>query len=541
MHSLMMKESLSITSIMQYAQRSHASQQIVSLTSNGQRHHFSYKEAFARVRQLANTLIALGVKPGDRIATMAWNDHRHFELYYAISCIGAICHTINPRLFKEQIIYIANHAEDSCLFLDPDFLPLVESIEAELNSVKRFVVLCEEQDMPDTSLSNTACYEALLAAQSTEFDWPEIDEESASSLCYTSGTTGNPKGVLYSHRSNVLHSYASSLPDSMCLSANDTILPVVPMFHANAWGLNYSAPMVGAKLVLPGSKAGDAETLTRLMNEEQVTLSAGVPTVWLALLNYLSDNNKTLTSLSRTIVGGAACPPSIMDAFLTQHNVKTMHAWGMTELSPLGTIFAPKPGYEALDSKTQNELKAKQGRASYGIELKIVNDDNQELPWDGSSFGALKVKGSWVSNEYYKSESGTSSDADGWFETGDVATIDEHGYMNIVDRTKDVIKSGGEWISSIELENIAQGHTSIKEVAVIGVPHPQWTERPVFIVVLNDGVAESDEVKQEILDFMVGKVAKWWIPEEVIFIDEIPHTATGKVSKLELRKQIVTD
>jgi len=537
MHSLMMTESLSITSIINHAEKNYSEQQIVSLTSSGVTHRFTYKEIFKRTRQLANALVSMGVKPGDRVATMAWNDHRHLELYYAISCIGAVCHTINPRLFKEQISYIANHAEDICLFLDSDFTALIEGVEPELTHIDNYVVLCDEADMPETSLPNVSCYETMLSEQDSEFDWPEIEENQASSLCYTSGTTGNPKGVLYSHRSNILHSYASALPDAMNLSALDSVLPVVPMFHANAWGLNYSVLMVGAKFVLPGNKAGDPEILTKLMNEESVTLSAGVPTVWLALLNYLSDNKQTLASLNRTVVGGAACPPSIIEEFKTKHDVNTVHAWGMTELSPLGTLFSPMPGFEQLSENQQNILKAKQGRAPFGVQLKIVDDNDVELPWDGTSFGALKAKGNWVSDRYYKSEEKTSSDAQGWFETGDVATIDEYGFMNIVDRTKDVIKSGGEWISSVELEGIAQGHPAVKEVAVIGVPDPQWTERPVFIVALNDSADEDDDMAQSILEFMVNKVAKWWIPEKVFFVDELPHTATGKVSKLQLRKE----
>lgn len=537
MQSLMMQESLSITSIMQYAEKNHRQQQIISLTDGDSLHRYSYLKVFKRVRQLANALVSLGVSTGDRVATMAWNDHRHFELYYAISCVGSVCHTVNPRLFTEQISYIINHAEDMCLFLDADFLPLIEPLAQELKSVKTYIVLCNEENMPETSLPNAVCYETLIKDQSEEFEWPDIEENTASSLCYTSGTTGNPKGVLYSHRSNILHSYASALPDSMNLSAYDSVLPVVPMFHANAWGLNYSLPMVGAKLVLPGAKAADPETLTKLMNEEGVTLSAGVPTVWLALLNYLRETDQVLESLQRTIVGGAACPPSMIEEFANRHKVDVLHAWGMTELSPLGTIFAPKPGYEKLADEEKAKLQAKQGRASYGIEMKIVNDDNEEQPWDGNSFGSLKVRGHWVSDEYYK-QADSSSDTDGWFETGDVATIDEHGYMNIVDRTKDVIKSGGEWISSIELENIAQAHEAVKEVAVIGIPHPKWTERPAFVVVLNDGFSEGSDIQNDILQFMVGKVAKWWIPEQVVFIEKLPHTATGKISKLQLRKQI---
>ena len=522
---------------MNHAERNHASQQIVSYCGEGDILRFTFADVFARVRRLANALKSLGIKHGEKVATMAWNDHRHLELYYAISCSGSICHTVNPRLFKEQIIYIMNHAEDVCIFLDPMFVPILESVESKLESTKLFVVLCDESDMPETSLSNVKCYETLLENESDEHTWPNLLEDTPSSLCYTSGTTGDPKGVMYTHRSNVLHSYACATPDAMNLSSLDAVLPVVPMFHANSWGLNYSLPMVGAKMVLPGSKSADPEMLATLMNAEGVTMTSGVPTVWLSLLNYLTDTNQSLPSLKRAIVGGSACPPSVIEEFRIKHEVDVVHVWGMTETSPLGTIFSPKPGYYDLPNEGQLELKMRQGRTPYGIEMKIVDDEGKELPWDGSSFGSLKVKGNWVADGYYKKEDDESVDAQGWFETGDVATIDENGYMNIVDRTKDVIKSGGEWISSIELENAALSHASVKEAAVIGVSHAKWGERPLLVLVMKEETGETDEFKKEILTFLADKVAKWWLPERIEYAKALPYTATGKISKMTLRQQ----
>ena len=534
MQGLIMQHALTITSIMQHAEKQHALREIVSVTHDHPTHRYTYADAFRRARQLANALNNLGLSPYDRVGTLAWNDHRHFELYYAISCAGYVCHTINPRLFSEQISYIANHAGDRCLFVDPVFVPVLEGLQDQLKSVKHYVILSNREKMPETSLFGALCYEELLQAHRDEYDWPDLEENSASSLCYTSGTTGNPKGVLYSHRSNVLHSFAAALPDSMGISATDSVLPVVPMFHANAWGLNYTVPMVGAKFVLPGPSSGDPAVLVDLMRNEKVTKAAGVPTVWQGLLQHLRKTKRKLQLLERTVVGGSACPLSIMDEFRNAHGVETAHAWGMTEMSPLGTMFAPKSGFDELSDDDKQALRAKQGRAVFGVEMKIVDDDGEELPWDGKAFGALMVRGPWIASGYYRVDTTEEHDDEGWFDTGDVATIDAEGYMQITDRSKDVIKSGGEWISSIELENVAFGHPLVAEAAVIGIPHPKWAERPLLIIVANEGADISCDA---ILEYMSDKVAKWWLPDDVVFVSEIPHTATGKISKLTLREQ----
>ena len=535
MHGLMMNTPLTITSIMRHVERNSPHGEIVSVTVDQPLHRQTYRESFTRVRQLGNALNRLGLEPSDRVATLAWNDYRHFELYYAISCGGFVLHTINPRLFAEQIEYIVNHAEDRYIFIDPMFVPLLDKLAPQLPAVEGYVVLTDAAHMPQSTLPNLLCYETLLEAESDDFEWPELDENVASALCYTSGTTGNPKGVLYSHRATVLHSYASALPDVMNLRARDVVLPVVPLFHANGWGTAYTVPMVGAKLVFPGPKLGDGETLHELMESEGVTAALGVPTVWLALLQYLRDNGKTLQTLERTIVGGSACPLAIMDEFREKHGVETHHAWGMTEMSPLGTFNSLLPGMENFDHEALQVVRAKQGRAVYGVEMKIVDDDNNELPWDGKRFGALKVRGPWIASDYYRMDDGGGTlDSEGWFSTGDVATIDANGYMQITDRTKDVIKSGGEWISSIDLENAAVAHPGVLEAAVIGVAHAKWAERPLMIVVPGEGETVD---KQTLLDFLAEHVAKWWLPDDIVFVDEIPHTATGKISKVSLRER----
>jgi fatty-acyl-CoA synthase len=530
----MMNSPLTITSIMRHVERNSPDGEIVSVTVDNPMHRQTYASAFARARRLANALNRLGLSPADRVATLAWNDYRHFELYYAVSCAGFVLHTINPRLYAEQIVYIANHAEDQVVFTDVMFVPLLEKLAPQLPGVKAFVVMTDAANMPQSDLPNLLCYETLLDSESDDFDWPDLGENAASTLCYTSGTTGNPKGVLYSHRATVLHTYASVMPDVMNLAARDVVLPVVPLFHANGWGSAYAAPMVGAKLVFPGPKLGDGETLHGLMESEGVTVALGVPTVWLALLQYLRESDSSLSTLERTIVGGSACPLAIMDEFREKHGVTTHHAWGMTEMSPLGTFNALLPGMETLEHKAVQAIRAKQGRAVYGVEMKIVDDANQDLPWDGKRFGTLKVRGPWIASDYYRMEGKSDAfDVDGWFNTGDVATIDANGYMQITDRTKDVIKSGGEWISSIDLENAAVSHPAVLEAAVIGVPHQKWAERPLMIVVLNDGEYVD---KAGLLEFLSGHVAKWWLPDDIVFVDEIPHTATGKISKVALRE-----
>ena len=533
MLGLMMDTPLLISSLMEHAEKNFPEQEIVSVVADSPDHRYTFLDAFRRTRQLANALQSLGIELGDRVGTLAWNDHRHFELYYAISCSGAICHTVNPRLFPEQLVYIINHAEDRVMFCDPMFVPLLENIQDQLEFIEHVIVLTSKEHMPSSSLSNLLCYETLIAGESSEYEWPKFDEKTASAMCYTSGTTGNPKGVLYNHRSTILHAYAAALPDVFGISASDSILPIVPMFHVNAWGTIYSGPLCGSKIVLPGSKMGDGETLQRLIESEQVTVSQGVPTVWLALLAYLEESGKQIHSLKRVITGGAACPAVIAQEMQEKHDVYVHVAWGMTEMSPLGTFNQFKPGMEDLAGDELLEAQLKAGRGVYGAEMKITDDENNELPWDGVAFGSLKVRGPWVLSDYFKAEPGSTLEEDGWFETGDVATIDKRGFMAITDRTKDVIKSGGEWISSIDLENTATNHPKVAEAAVIGVNHPKWTERPLLLVQAKDGEELS---KDEILQWYQGKVAKWWIPDDVVFVDSLPHTATGKIQKFELRK-----
>ncbi|MDH4560465.1 3-(methylthio)propionyl-CoA ligase [Pseudomonas sp. BN411] len=532
MQGQMMTLPLIVSSLLEHAERYHGDTEIVSRTVEGTLHRYTYADAHVRARKAANALKKLGVQQGDRVGTLAWNGYRHFELYYAISGMGAITHTINPRLFPEQISWIANDAEDSVVFFDLSFASLVESIAAHCPSVKFWVAMTAPAHMPALSIPNLLCYEDLLAEESDDFAWPQLDENSAAALCYTSGTTGNPKGVLYSHRSTLLHALSSLQPDALGLSGRDVIAPVVPMFHVNAWGLPYSAPLVGAKLVFPGA-ALDGESVFELFENEGVTFSAGVPTVWLAVLQYMQKSGSALSSIKRMVVGGAACPPALMKSYEKDFGIKIQHAWGMTEMSPLGTVSTLKESHLKLSDEARFAIEVKQGRPPFGIDLKIVDDEGNALPRDGKTSGALLVRGHWVLNQYFRKDD--SPLLDGWFPTGDVATLDQDGFMQITDRSKDVIKSGGEWISSIELENIAMGHPAVAEAAALGIAHPKWDERPLLVVVKKADLGVS---REDILAQYPGKVAKFCIPDDVVFVDEIPHTATGKISKVQLREQL---
>ena len=533
MLGLMQDRPLLISHLIEFAALNHSEGEIVSRTVEGPVHRYTYKDCAARSRQLAKSLAKLGVEQSDRIATLAWNGYRHVEIYYGISGMGAVCHTINPRLFPEQIVYIVNHAEDKYIFTDLTFVPLIESIVAKIPQVKGFVIMTDEANMPQTTLPNVICYENLLATSDDDYKWPLFDERTASSLCYTSGTTGNPKGVLFSNRSTVLHSYAVCTPDALGLSNMEIILPVVPMFHVNAWGIPYAAAMCGAKMVLPGARM-DGEALYELMENEAVTLSAGVPTIWMMLLAYMKENNKKLTTMQRTVIGGAAAPKAMIETFEKDHNVNVVHAWGMTEMSPIGTTCNLKKKHTGLPLDEKIDLSLKQGRAVYGVDMKIVDANGNELPWDGKAFGHLLVRGPWITSGYFKGEGGDAVDDDDWFDTGDVANIDADGYMQITDRSKDVIKSGGEWISSIDVENEAVGCAGVAEAAVIAVPHPKWDERPLLLVVKQ----KDAEVKREdIIEHLKQSLAKWQLPDDIVFVDELPHTATGKILKMELRAE----
>jgi 3-(methylthio)propionyl---CoA ligase len=538
MQGLMQDVPLLISSLIQHADRHHGAVEIVSRRVEGDIHRTTYRELHARAKKLANALEAWGIGEGERVATLAWNGHRHMELYYAVAGMGAIVHTINPRLVADQIAWIVNHAEDTCLFFDLTFLPTVEKVAAQFETVKHFVAMTDRAHMPASStILNLQCYEELLDAQSADYNWPLFDENLASSICYTSGTTGHPKGVLYSHRSTLLHTFCVTAPDSLSISSTEVILPVVPMFHVNAWGLPYAGAMTGAKLVFPGP-ALDGKSVYELIEAEKVTLSAGVPTVWQGLLTYLDQNSLRFSTMRRTIVGGAALSPAMLRTFEEKYGVRAVHAWGMTEMSPLGTVCALRAHHAERPRDDRYAVMAKQGRAVFGVDMKIVDHDGKELPWDGKAFGDLYVRGPWIVRKYFRDEGAdplvTDAAGQAWFPTGDVATIDADGYMQITDRSKDVIKSGGEWISSIDIENVAVAHPAVAMAACIGIAHPKWDERPLLVVVRKPGAVLTREV---LLKFYEGRVAKWQTPDDVAFVDAIPMGPTGKMLKNKLREQ----
>jgi len=533
----MMSMPLTISSLLKHAARHAADTEIVSKRVEGDIHRTTWSALEKRARQLAQAFARLGCQPGERIGTLAWNGYRHLEIYYASAGSQLVTHTINPRLFPEQIAWIAGDAGDGVLCFDLSFLPLVEKLAPELKTVRHFVLMTDRAHMPAaSSIPNLLCYEELVEAEDGHFRWPVFDENTACTICYTSGTTGNPKGAVYSHRSTVLHAYGAALPDAMDCSSREVILPVVPMFHVNAWGIPYTAALVGAKLVMPGPHL-DGKSLFELFEAEKVSFSAGVPTVWLGLITYMKANNLQFSSFKRTVIGGSACPPAMMKTLQEDFGVEVVHAWGMTELSPLGTLSKLKSKHDSLDRESQQRLLEKQGRAIYGIDMAIIDEAGHALPWDGQASGNLVVKGQWVINSYYNLRVSPLVEVDGepgWFPTGDVATIDADGFMQITDRSKDVIKSGGEWISSIDLENIAMAHPAVHEAAAISAKHPKWDERPLLVVVRKPGATLT---REEMLAFFDGRIAKWQIPDDVAFVDEIPHTATGKMQKLKLREQ----
>jgi acyl-CoA synthetase (AMP-forming)/AMP-acid ligase II len=532
MLGLMQNQPLLISSLIEFAERHHGDAEIVSRRVEGDLHRYTYKDAAHRSRQVANALDGLKLGFSDRVATLAWNGYRHLELYYGVSGSGRVLHTINPRLHPDQIAWIAKHAEDQVLCFDLSFLPLVQAVHGKCPTIKHYIALCEPDRLPvDSGIPNLQSYESWIGAKSANYVWPSFDENTASSMCYTSGTTGNPKAALYSHRSTLLHAYAAALPDVMCLSARDSILPVVPMFHVNAWGIPYSAALTGAKLVFPGP-AMDGKSVYELIEAEKVTYAAGVPTVWQMLLGHMKPAGLKFSTLRRTVIGGSACPPAMIHAFQEDYGVEVLHAWGMTEMSPLGTLCTLKNKHLALPDEEQMKIRLKQGRSIFGVDMKIVDAAGKELPWDGKTFGDLYVKGPWILREYYKGEGGDPL-IDGWFPTGDVATIDADGYMQITDRSKDVIKSGGEWISSIDVENIAVAHPAVAMAACIGVAHPKWDERPIIAVVKRPGM---DVTRDELIKFYDGKTAKWQIPDDVVFLEAIPMGATGKMLKTKLRE-----
>ena len=538
MLGLMQDQPLLISNLIEFADKHHGDGEVVSRRVEGDIHRYTWSDVARRSRQVANALDGMNLGFSDRVATLAWNGYRHLELYFGVSGSGRVLHTINPRLHPDQIAWIANHAEDQVLCFDMTFLPIIQAVHGKCSTVKHWVAMCDADKLPtDSGIANLISYEAWMGPQSPHYPWPVFDENTASSMCYTSGTTGHPKAALYSHRSTTLHAYAAALPDVMCISARDAILPVVPMFHVNAWGIPYSAALTGAKLVFPGPGM-DGKSVYEMIENEGVTYAAGVPTVWQMLLTYMKPDGLKFSTLRRTVIGGSACPPAMIDAFRDDYGVEVLHAWGMTELSPLGTLCTLKNKHLTLPKEEQMKLLLKQGRAIYGVDMRIVNDAGEEQAHDGKAYGDLLVKGPWVVANYYKGEgSPLVKDKDGqsWFPTGDVATIDADGFMQITDRSKDVIKSGGEWISSIDIENIAVAHPAVLMAACIGVKHPKWDERPIVAVVKKPNAQVS---REELLAFYEGKTAKWQIPDDVLFVDSIPLGATGKMLKTKLREQL---
>jgi fatty-acyl-CoA synthase len=532
MLGLMQDWPLLVNKMLDHGAANHAEREFVTRSLEGPIRRYTLADLRLRALQAAKALEKDGIRLGDRVATMAWNTDRHVEAWFGIMGLGAICHTLNPRLFAEQLVYIVNHAEDQILFVDTTFVPVLQAVSARLPTVRKYIVLTDSQHMPDTTLPNAVAYEDWLAGADADFQWKTFDENTAAALCYTSGTTGNPKGVLYSHRSNVLHGMMVNQPDVLGLSSEDVILPIVPMFHANAWAITYAAPAAGTKIVMPGAGM-DGASIYQLLDTEKVTASAAVPTVWMGLLQYLESTDSKLPYLNKVLIGGAACPPVMIRKFELDYGVEVIHGWGMTEMSPVGTTGKMKYATAGLDAETRLKLKEKQGRTPFLVEMKIVDDGHKNLPHDGKAFGHLLVRGPAVAKAYFKHDA-EILDADGWFDTGDIATIDALGFMQITDRDKDVIKSGGEWISSIEVENVAVGCPGVAEAAVIGVPHPKWSERPLLILVRK---ANSDVGKDAVLAYLDGKIAKWWMPDDVVFVEQIPHSATGKIQKMELRKQ----